>query len=594
LSLADEAENPTLQAALRYAEAGIPVLPVRVSEEENGRYKKKPLIRDWPNQASTDPRKINPWWHRWPDASIGIVCGERSGLLVVDEDRPGALEELPGELPETAKARTISGGRHAYLRWRPGLTNSPGGLPRDVDVRGEGGFAVAPPSPGYSWTSTAPPAEIPGPILDILQGGDSPSPGEQRSTQRHGTPSGPVPEGERNRTMFFEALDAKDSGGSAGEVLETIRESNTARYQPPLEQSEVERIAKSAMRYPVRSGRATPEIAEAVRELVAAWWDHPWRGLGGQSDRDVLRVLLELALRYGRLNEDGSVDISASVRSLSLASAVNYVTVSRGCTHRLEDAEWAEKIPAENPTHSATWRLRVPASLDANTQQEEGTAAGVLAPRDALPEETPTWRHRGLVKKGPGFVEALLETSVSMSRDEVAEALGWSNAREVERRYLRLLEDRGLAEKREDGRWALAEDHADAVERIKQQPYTVLLRGETWEWNALSEGWEWQEAIYSANRSEDERAKRDAAEHERQREEFRAELVRREVEDDQEDEVAFDELPEAGYSMQGASKVGRYLIARGWKRMGRREWASPETGEVVPPDRAMEEAKPAS
>lgn len=100
MSLADDGQKPRLEAALRYARAGIPVLPVRVSEEENGRYKKKPLIRDWPNQASTDPRKINPWWHRWPDASIGIVCGERSGLLVVDEDRPGALEELPGELPE--------------------------------------------------------------------------------------------------------------------------------------------------------------------------------------------------------------------------------------------------------------------------------------------------------------------------------------------------------------------------------------------------------------------------------------------------------------------------------------------------------------
>jgi hypothetical protein len=331
-------------------------------------------------------------------------------------------------------------------------------------------------------------------------------------------------------------------------------------------------------------------MVEAVRGLVGDWWEHPWKGLGGQSDRDVVRTLLELALRYGRLNGDGSVDVSASVRSVSLAASVSYQTVSGGCTRRL--AEWVEKLPADRAEHSATWRLSAP-SRPPNTNSTERGGAVVFKERDAslaLPEETPCWRHRGLVGKGAGGVEALLEMRGPMSRDEVAAALGWKNAREVERRYLRLLERRGLAELREDGRYALVEGHAEAVEEIQAAPYAVLLCGERWEWDALSETWEWEPDVYGASRSEDERTEADAAAHVRHREEFRAELVWRELEQYDTEDAAFEELIPATSTMLSANRTGRYLLARGWQRLSRREWAHPATGEVMPIDRAMLEA----
>lgn len=65
----------TLQAALDHAEAGHPVLPWRMVE---GR--KVPHIKDWPNKATTDAKEIRKWWKRWPDAQVGIVTGERSGV----------------------------------------------------------------------------------------------------------------------------------------------------------------------------------------------------------------------------------------------------------------------------------------------------------------------------------------------------------------------------------------------------------------------------------------------------------------------------------------------------------------------------------
>jgi hypothetical protein len=195
-----------------------------------------------------------------------------------------------------------------------------------------------------------------------------------------------------------------------------------------------------------------------------------------------------------------------------------------------------------------------------------------------------------LVGKGAGGVEALLELHGAMSRDEVAAALGWKNAREVERRYLRLLERRGLAELREDGRYALVEGHAEAVEEIQAAPYAVLLCGERWEWDAFSETWEWEPDVYGANRSEDERTEAEAAAHVRHREEFRAELVRRELERYDTEDAAFEELTPATPVMLSASLAGRYLLTRGWRRLSRYGWAHPETGELLTIDRAMHEA----
>src|SRR5215216_4154900 len=68
-------------AALDYAEQGIPVFPC----EAGG---KRPLIRDWPNRATTDASRITGWFNRWPHANIAIVTGERSGILVLDVDDP--------------------------------------------------------------------------------------------------------------------------------------------------------------------------------------------------------------------------------------------------------------------------------------------------------------------------------------------------------------------------------------------------------------------------------------------------------------------------------------------------------------------------
>jgi hypothetical protein len=153
-----------LKAALAYARRGIPVFPC----EPGG---KAPLTHSGFWDATTDARRIKTWWDRWPYANVGVPTGERSGLLILDIDpRAGgpeslaALERTGGPLPETTKARTGGGGVHVFFRYpaEEGVRNSAGRLGPGLDVRGEGGYVIVPPSrtqSAYEWLDRTPPAD---------------------------------------------------------------------------------------------------------------------------------------------------------------------------------------------------------------------------------------------------------------------------------------------------------------------------------------------------------------------------------------------------------------------------------------------------
>jgi hypothetical protein len=68
-----------LEAALSYAEEGIPVFPCNP-------YNKRPLTEHGFKGATTDPERIRPWWREHPQAMIGIPTGSASGVFVIDLD----------------------------------------------------------------------------------------------------------------------------------------------------------------------------------------------------------------------------------------------------------------------------------------------------------------------------------------------------------------------------------------------------------------------------------------------------------------------------------------------------------------------------
>jgi hypothetical protein len=156
--------TPLLEAALGYAARGIPVYPVhwprRFPDEVNlacscprgpscDRPAKHPLLRHGVKEATIDPDHIGRWWHRWPQANVGLATGIYFDAL--DIDGPGGQAALR-QLQEAADLRlrgplvaTGGGGWHYWFA-PTGLGNRPPRGLAHVDWRGRGGCVLAPPS----------------------------------------------------------------------------------------------------------------------------------------------------------------------------------------------------------------------------------------------------------------------------------------------------------------------------------------------------------------------------------------------------------------------------------------------------------------
>ncbi len=156
-------KNERLAEALRLARLGFRVIPLKERD-------KRPLIEDWPNRATWDEATIRGWWAKWPNANIGIATGRyRDGYFcVLDFDpRNGGnwYDDVgPDILPPTWVVHTGGGGRHYYYK-TPKLLRS-AKLGAGVDLKGDGGYVVAPPSvhpngERYGWEVGAGPGEKP-------------------------------------------------------------------------------------------------------------------------------------------------------------------------------------------------------------------------------------------------------------------------------------------------------------------------------------------------------------------------------------------------------------------------------------------------
>src|SRR6266568_4640078 len=127
---------------------GLPVFPAAPD--------KRPLLVGWQKKASSEPEQIRSWWRAHPDALPAIFVGG-AGLVVIDCDRhPGGSDGIEafnqllsangGSLADVPMTKTARGGAHLFFKQPKGkaLGNGRGELPDGVDVRGVGGYVIAP------------------------------------------------------------------------------------------------------------------------------------------------------------------------------------------------------------------------------------------------------------------------------------------------------------------------------------------------------------------------------------------------------------------------------------------------------------------
>jgi hypothetical protein len=268
-----EIDAGAASAALALARRGWPLFPTKPN--------KAPRVLHGLRDATTNERAVTNWFKLFPDTGIAIRTGVESGLVVLDvdhrhggDDTLAELEAKHGALPVTVECFTGGGGRHIYFA-HPGveLRNSAGKVGPGLDMRGDGGYVIAPPSVHesgrrYEWSvdghpDDVPVAEMPSWLFNLavvrLASG-SPN-GNSGRPQRVSTATwvamvrDGLPDGERNSglTRIVGHLLAKDV--DARLVLEIAHLINT-RCRPSLPASEVDRIVNSICGCELRKRRA--------------------------------------------------------------------------------------------------------------------------------------------------------------------------------------------------------------------------------------------------------------------------------------------------------------------------------------------------
>ena len=144
---------------------GLCILPVRPRE-------KRPYMQNWTKYINTRPKKteLKKWFETLTNPGIGMVTGKISNLVVVDFDSYKSsltFEDLVQKYPTDMISRTGRGGYHLFYRYPRGeeIGNKVNVL-EGVDIRGNGGFVVLPPTihengKPYKWIKEGNPGVFP-------------------------------------------------------------------------------------------------------------------------------------------------------------------------------------------------------------------------------------------------------------------------------------------------------------------------------------------------------------------------------------------------------------------------------------------------
>lgn len=267
--------NEIFDAAIKYAKRGWSVFPVRKN--------KTPYTNNGFKDATTDPQVITNWWKKFPDANVAIATGSKSNGLVIididiDEDKGIHGDESfqdwcndEGLYIDSLTAVSGRGGKHLYFTSTEKYGCKIGALP-GVDIKGEGGYIIAPPSihengNAYFFDGDEDEDEI----VCLQEDSDAEyffnemfkgSSGENKPLE---IPK-EVNEGSRNDMIFKMAASLQARGTADDIILAACQGYNEKNCHPPLSDEELEGIVTNVLRRYEKGSQKKEEEPEKEKE----------------------------------------------------------------------------------------------------------------------------------------------------------------------------------------------------------------------------------------------------------------------------------------------------------------------------------------
>lgn len=268
--------SPMCLAALEYARRNKPVFPCG--------HDKAPMVGGGFKAASTDEAQIRKWWAMWPWAMIGMPTGRASGITAIDCDTKNGLDGREslralaaphGGLPDTIEILTPSGGCHLWFETPDAeIRNSASKIAPGVDVRGEGGYIIVPPSAvlggkRYELEASSPATPAPMPQWLVARCQQPERLAEPPGGQSNGQTGGDgVWQGSRSDYLARYAGRLAYAGLNADQILAATLAENQRACRPPLSEAEIRStVAKSASAWVHRA--QVEGDAEAAEEATA-------------------------------------------------------------------------------------------------------------------------------------------------------------------------------------------------------------------------------------------------------------------------------------------------------------------------------------
>lgn len=280
ISHCEVSQNEIVDAALRYARMGWPVLPC-AGKNPNV------LGADWQRKATSDERTIQRWYSTLERAdNVGVLTGAKFFVLDIDKKHDGyaSLDDLTreyGTLPDTLQQISGGGGRHYFFAIPDGEVIRSCKIRPGVEIKGYHGFLVLEPSvhpdtgeryvfDGADEIEHQPILPAPEWLLKIIRQG-----GEHRKSGKAAEviPS-VITKGTQHDTLVSLAGSMRARGCNAEEIFAALQVTNAGRCEEPGAEENVRRIADSFMKYPPNKARQgeislkREHEAERVRELA--------------------------------------------------------------------------------------------------------------------------------------------------------------------------------------------------------------------------------------------------------------------------------------------------------------------------------------